>query len=822
MELEKEVDKIIDKIKADSQFYVSSRLERVLNDVNQAEKEKNSYAYLYLSQEFELIVVLLIAFRTLLKNMLDDDTVDPNNLKLDDKLLYAPPSDGKTSSVLFKGSRKDSNGNLRYILKYTNKRGPNAGLEIAILLEAFKRDISIADEISTRKKKDFRNELAEDLDLKNFSRTDSNKIFVLLEKDVLDKIEELDLPINGKRLNFGSLFSSQILKSTGNFSKLRHTARIDQPFITFVTNLDILEEYLADSNTVVDHLYIIGDKWWRYHYEFRRESMLELVERKKTTLHVFSTVTAMMSPSNLETLKNLDAVYAWFFDDTFFKTLNCKTEFVPVENELLKAYQDTEFAIDQGLDDLMVIWLKLFRHTLFSTIIPASRSKVLQELFDQLINKLELADIQFGLQEKLQADIDVIKQCNYPILLDNRLDYSPNTLIVTPKQNSSEIAKYMRLRNKSVVVLDYKEKITPNLYNQFEKLILINPHAFEKRKWLLAGLAPEIELLYPEMLKEKAKRSLVNDRYFINEISSLDWFKDGSASYLTTALEHAHEEIKKATVDQEIDLEEKIEREEETEKQYYYHAESGQLVDDTTEKVVDSNYNNNVNAIVKNELSFQKSNAIVLGTEYGRILIRNTAGRLKHVPISSVVSGDVVGYIKSADAIVKYRKEFRKMSSDANFRAKKMAKNSIRQRDYYWKRKFLNFVSQENKNVEKLQTQFLNFGYKRSTGFFSDWMNVEKIHFVPRDLEFVKIIGEIISDSSLINEAEKYYDASEKIKEIFLLERQEELDKVENATEDEIEFPISYLTVKNNKSVNREVKRIQTNCLIENKKELLQ
>lgn len=819
MKLENEVDKIINKIKADSQFHVSSRLERVLNDVNQAEKEKNSYAYLYLSQEFELIVVLLIAFRTLLKNMLDDGTVDPNNLKLDDKLLYAPPSDGKTSSVLFKGSRKDPNGNLRYILKYTNKRGPNAGLEIDLLLEAFKRDISIADEVSTRKKKDFRNELAKDLGLKNFSRTDSNKIFVLLEKDVLDRIEELDLPINGKRLNFGSLFSSQILKSTGNFSKLRHTSRIDQPFITFVTNLDILEEYLADSSTVVDDLYIIGDKWWRYHYEFRRESMLELVERKNTMLHVFSTVTAMMSPSNLEALKNLDAVYAWFFDDAFFKTLSCKTEFVPVENELLKAYQDTEFAIDQGLDDLMVIWLKLFRHTLFSTIIPASRSKVLQELFDQLINKLELADIQFDLQEKLQADIEVIKQCNYPILLDNRLDYSPNTLIVTSKQNSSEIAKYMRLRNKSVVVLDYKEKITPNLYNQFEKLILINPHAFEKRKWLLAGLAPEIELLYPEMLKEKTKRSLVNDRYFINEISSLDWFKDGSSSYLTTALEHAHEEIKKAAVDQEIDLEEKIEREEETEKQYYYHAESGKLVDDTTEEVVD--YNDNVNAIVKNELSFQNSNAVVLGTEHGQILIRNTAGRLKHVPISSVVSRDVVGYM-SNDAIVKYRKEFRKMSSDANFRAKKIAKDPIRQRDYYWKRKFLNFVSQENKNVEKLQTQFLNFGYKRSTGFFSDWMNVEKIHFVPEDLEFVKIIGQIISDSSLINEAEKYYDASKKVKEIFLLERQEELDKVENATEDEIEFPISYLTVKNNKSVNCEVKRIQTNCLIENKKELLQ
>lgn len=809
-----EIEKIIKKMATNTEFKLTPRIVRVLNDVVQAEQIEGNFAYLYLNESPDLSTVIVAAFLILIENMLDNGVVDPVALDMETQLLFTPNS-GKTQSVIFKG-HGSVNGETNWILENVNKRGPYAGLQYSVDTQTFKAQVTASKDISIRSKQDIRKLFAEALGLANFSRTDEKEIIILVDKKILDYIEKIEFRLVDKKVKFGELITGQILKSTGVFREFKHTAKTSQPFITFVTNMATLEEYLADADVTAQSLYMIGNKWWKYSNAFIRKSLLELTEDQKINLRIIATTAIMMTPDNLQSLKPLNAVYAWFSDDSSvsdFRQIEC----LAVSNDQAETWQDIDQFIDQlhDMPEMMTLlrWLSLLRGTLLSTIV--FRSKIGQEIFEKINDYLPFLQLDTDIEQELRNSLSLIIESKYPIALDNKLNqlgYDAHTLIVTSNQVSEEVRKNILDRRKQATVVGYDEAISESFYGRFKKMILINPRAFERRKWILADIAPNIKILYPSISLDRYRNSLRNDQYFIEQLLNLDWFKDGSADIIVNALKLAINDVGPIAYDLSID------NQDTTDEEQQVSYRSGRLIDSNADEPLtdpDTDRNDPL-AFAQYQLSFKENHqARVLGTEHGKILVKRPNDFLEHIKISNVVVGDIVAYIKIEDCVEFYRNDFRKMTSDTEFRRKRLTDSVARQRDYYWKRKFLDFVSRNELGVDRLKELFAEHNYKRSVGFFQSWANVTKINFVPRDIEFIRVIGEIISDQSLVDEASDYHRASQQVRDKFQLDRQKELDQMEHIAISAAHYPISYLTVQNMVKINYKVNRAKTNCLLE-------
>ena len=87
MDLSHALDIVIESLKTNPEMEISNNTLRVLNDVAQCEQHDSNYTYLYLNRHSELSYTVLVTFRALLDNMLDNESIDPDTLTVGDLLL---------------------------------------------------------------------------------------------------------------------------------------------------------------------------------------------------------------------------------------------------------------------------------------------------------------------------------------------------------------------------------------------------------------------------------------------------------------------------------------------------------------------------------------------------------------------------------------------------------------------------------------------------------------------------------------------------------------------------------------------------------------
>ncbi|WP_127849355.1 hypothetical protein [Lacticaseibacillus hulanensis] len=805
-----------------------------VKDINELDKHDDNYVYLFLNEEIFPAVIELAGYRILLRNMLDNGIIDPHKLDVGTQLMYSLPRDNRMQSVVFAGLSTEDLPEERWQLKSINTRGGERGVVRTISTADFIARVSTANSISTRRMIDYREKFAEQLGIKQFSRTSDKQIIILAESSVINEVTNSMVDLGGASINFGALFQGRILKSQGemvdDFKISRHTSRTAYPFITYATNIDALWAYLNESASDVERIYVIGRKWWAPQHQTAIEWLFSYAKAKKISIDVVSTVASMMNRVTLNRISKSSSIYAWFESQNVLRT---KLSINPIDEsrEEFDAWRDiVDFSSEYREDSEafgIVNWIGVLRTIYFSTIDSGddSASKLLASIQDAIFYSQLDREVKGNLNEALNHSLD----SKFAIRLDNELNkigYGQDTLILTSPRTATVTAGYLKRRGKRATVLGYNAEINHQLYHSFSKIVLINPTAVQRRRWLFAGLGGLLICLYPESFLPFSLRSMQTDLAFANTISDSDFINDGGIDEIIPSIRKAITETKQ----EKNKVQDKVE---DIDEQSMYGFEDDEFEDGELDQLIskrlptgrqilsDNQLEQNRIVTVTSLLRFeQNKSAILLGTPNGRVIRRkNDAFELARIDCVHV--GDVIAYVKLEDCVESYRKTFLKISDSETELNYNLDINLNQKLDFYWKRQFINYVEKHKLSPSDLQKQFSALGYQRSVGFFQAWSSPHRLNFVPRDIKFIEKIGELTGHSEFSHYSRKYYKASQTVREQFQVERQSQLERLEYEDIDSIDYPVSFLTVSDVESVHSDVNRSQTNRILEKPEEEL-
>ena len=807
----------------------NSLLQTAVKDINELEKSNENYAYLFSNEAIFPSAVELASYRILFRNMFDRSVIDPHTLEVGTPLLYSLPENNQMQTVIFAGRDKGESNNEQWLLKSTTSRGRERGMTRSISTADFGARVSGAQSVSTRRFLDSREKLAGYLNINQFSRTSDQHIIILAESSVISAVTSSKVVLGNMSVDYGALFHAQTLKNqsenVGEFKATRHTNKTSTPFITFATNIDTLWAFLLDTDINIDRIYIIGTTWWTPSHQIAVEEVLSYAETKKVSINVVSTVAAMMNRDVLKTIDNSLSVYASFEPRSSTKT-GISVRPIREERDEADAWRSlADFRLEyQGFSAALgvVRWIGRLSRVYFSSI--GSQNDEAHKIYRRLKIIITASDLDRETKLGLKDALDHALNSKTGLRLDvelNEIGYGPEMMIVTHPRTAVATAKYIRRRGKRARVLDFNAPIEAGMYSEFTQIILINPTSRQRRRWLFAGLGGQIVCYYPESAWEFNLRQLQNDIGYADRIAQKDFIDDGGVDEIVPAINNAITDAKQIQIDVGMSNQDN-------------HGENDELVeqDDFDEFNIERNLHysqsNSENhgeqspiVTVTTRLRFDEDKAaILLGTANGKI-IRRQADGFESVRIDQIRSGDVIAYVRLDDSIDGYRKYFMKMSAAENGERAILTSNRNRILDFTWKRKFLNFVSENRLSRKELRRRFSSFGYTRSLGFFQAWSSPNKINFVPRDVEFIAKIGQVLGQPELIQHAEEYYKASQAVRDLFQSERQSQLERLEEETVESIDYPVSFLTVSAIENVDFDVNRSRTNHILEKSEEEL-
>ncbi|RND57701.1 hypothetical protein [Lacticaseibacillus paracasei] len=793
----------------------SGRFLRVLNDIVQCEEEGGSYAYAYLNNDLSWLFPLIGGLRTLIENMRDGGNVNPSELEIGAKLLYTTgatdKSSGKVISVEFVGR----NDNDRWDVRATARRGPDAGVTYSLKLQEFQRNISLSDSSSVRRGTDVRSAFAKYMQLGPFSRTNASSILILASPDVLKRLEDFKIPIAGQEISFGALVLSQVLKSNGQMKGFRGTPTTAVPFVTFATSLSTLESYMAENDLQESKIYITGDRWWNYSSLFTRKSLFELCNLQGIEPHIFTTTASLASYHNVSMIKDWKALYAWFLSSSDASDPDILLKTIELSKEEEKSWRDIDDAISDLRDDFAGLSFAReiveFRTKYFSSTVN-SRAQTTRDIA-ALTQMIERGPIELEVKRALIAALRNIGTESYSVKLDNLLNqetgYSQDTLIVTDKHVSEAMQFNITARRKHASVRAFGVEMDDYDNDLFSTIVLINPNASQRRRWVLAGLDARMIIVYSSDNLARTLRSISYDADFVREVGDSDWIQDGTARIIESSLRNLAQ-AQRSEVQSPLEINEDFEKvrfEEEIDQSTSVPYESSALMatDDSKSRV---------SARFKVQFQHQKR-AVLFGTSQGSVLVKNKQNRLNRVKVEELRDGDVVAYIRVKDSVISYRRDFSRMESDESFRKTKLNDNEDLSMDFFWKSLFLRYFKSHRLRLSDLQARFEDYGYHRSLAFYQAWSSIDMLNFVPRDTEFIRIIGELTNEESLKVNFGAYHDASANIRDAYQASRQHELDDIELADTDEFANLISYMTVRAVTPIYQEMDRSRTNRILE-------
>ena len=112
----------------------------------------------------------------------------------------------------------------------------------------------------------------------------------------------------------------------------------------------------------------------------------------------------------------------------------------------------------------------------------------------------------------------------------------------------------------------------------------------------------------------------------------------------------------------------------------------------------------------------------------------------------------------------------------------------IQDMDFYWKYEFIEYVKKRDLTTFQVKERFDKLGYdKKTIGFYSAWLDLNRIPIAPRESEFIKYIGLLIKNNELLDRYKDFYRASKEIKNRFREKRDKKIDNFEGYTLQEIQ-----------------------------------
>ncbi|MDE3315771.1 hypothetical protein [Lacticaseibacillus zeae] len=777
---------------------------KVLHDFTAAEDSGGGYLYYHLSEQVTAALVTLAALRTLLSNMADHQVLYPEKIESGTPLVYAE------TSYTFIGVEKHDGHDI------CKMASDSDGLLLTIPRETFLSSVSLAKSVSSRKTTDTRAKVAAHFHISHFSRTDESNIVILTDKAVIDSLEKMNFTIEGRDLSFGAVVPSEYYNAGGKTRHLKGTTKTMVPMVTFVPKLQTLNTLLHERVNKHFTLYMIGDAWWKYSNKDMLANVRDFIIRHSVETHILSMLSSAVSAAGATFMSAMDTLYSWLTADEF-KTSTISANFIQTDATIdAESAEIDEFLASirgQQLFDLERS-LQRFQQTLFSSI-DSNSSKVAQA-FQSVKSEMQLQNIvaEDTAKDLLQHLTRLVKE-NYAVQLDNLLSgliIDNRTVILTHSALAEEMKTNYYVRKKKARVIDYGEPIhSINRRQAPERLIMIVPQISERRRWMYAGIAREVTIVAPNNFARQLATSLSIDLFFLKQILQIDQLVDvdSGSTFVNSISKLKNSLTLRSKEDSELILEEdsdSLEREE-------------SILNDGAEEQRSKTFpaaTRDNHVVAKYRLAFlENKRAKMFVTPSATILTRDHEGILRHKPIADFKPMDEVAYVQRVENERWYQNDFSKLFNSAESLTKLFENHPDHQKDFEWKQAFIKYVRSNHLTPNDLVQKFLRYGLDHTQGYFRYWSQPSSVKFVPQDLEFIRIIGQLTNNLDIEENAEAYRQSSIAVRDWYQDQRQQALDRIEGQKLDMTDTPISFMTIATITPVSEYLPRYRTNRLLE-------
>lgn len=742
---------------------------RVLDDILHLDQCHREYTYQYLNEDYYLETIVMICLKFALFSLQNDKRISVDKLKINDPLEY----EGKY--YFFKGC----NGEICNLKPDTRSRNP---FILSLPIERLEKYAHRTKTVKKRRASGYLNEFAKHFGLDLKGLTGDEQIAVLLPKNVYEKVIRARFSVKGKKLFFSQICASSYLTSGGNMQTSLHADSAETPFVLFSSNASEFVNYIDDEGDRLRGIYVFGDKWFGTRILPETRSLPDLAKMNNLSIALFSSNRVLLNNESLELINTIDSNQNWLFqysEDLTLKVVHTNEEFKENIAYLVDSLKEIDTdSMFRYLSKLMWTALRI------SLSLAEINSKTLRHQINQVEEYLKVLR---GLTVSEQEDI--INKLRS--LLNNRFGAQMKKTILKTVDSISRYALIvpdalkedydLLFKQENVIIFSFRDEITEDMYDKFDALILVNPYAQERKKWVQAFLAPNVVLLMPEIFLKPFQRSIKNEERLILNLKNGKRLKENASfktsyeaalsSLVSDLKEYLNRKQKLTNVSNLIVNDSEIADELETNEEEVRSTNEiyGEKIKLRAEIFADKHTDN---AKVEVHKVFQLSDGYELyGTDNAKIFTVDQDGMLIRRSINDISKKD-----KIIDFIIPYsdsyyREWFKRLSE------REIVPNNTNEiNDFRWKRDFINYINKHEYSAVTIKKEMESLGApKHTTAYYASWSDINKMPILPREESFIQYVGKLIGNEVIENDYLSFYRSSEIIKKNFSKSREAEL-----------------------------------------------
>ncbi|MBV7391841.1 hypothetical protein KUA55_14220 [Enterococcus sp. ALS3] len=757
--------------------YISKNVKRVILDLLALEEDgSSSYAYQYFNSSYYGDLAYAIGIWIAAENLSGGGKLLMDTLELGQGFQFR----NKYYRYLGKDEIKPENCKVQLI--YKNTHGFSSFPK-----EILENEASAVTQTKNRKLISSRQELADFLEIKEFSRTNNKSIIILMERKLIDELLNTFVDLENEKYSFNQVCSSRYLKDDMEIISLPKMNNVEKPMILFSSSARAVVEYLDEHGDKAEQkkVFVIGDKWLKDSQISNLVNLEDACNEFQIRMRIYTSIPMVMKRDSLDLISSIGEEYCWLsptdnkayqFNYQFIENNAAFEESIILLNEVLSKIKLDPFL--KYLDKLLKTFLRM------SYSLTGGNSKTLESqliLILEYIKKKNLKEF-----DNLHNILGAIYENRFGYDVKKKIEQvrfkSGKCVLIVTNQMFFEISEVYR-KDKQLTIIPYSDVITEDLYNQFDQAILLSPYASDRKKWLSSYFCERVTMLIPRLQEKFLNSAFKKEKQILKRLYTLNYLSEDEvdSAYLQSINDYLTLKKNDAISKEDVEIYESLDIE--WDNSDSHELSMGSCTEDYDNTIVD----------VESQINLE-SGDIIMATRYGRLFILEDDGKIKRVEASKIKVDETL-----VEFTIPYSDEFyRKRLKNTHDRIRnledleKLQSIGDEYYDYFWKRELLTFVKNKGLSAQQLKKRFEKLGFPAKTyQFYKSWSSFETIQILPQNREFIKFVGILTGNKEIVNQYKKYVAASEAVKRKLVDAREQFIDSIEGKNfEDIIIHPV--------------------------------
>lgn len=746
--------------------YLPLEMRKLIESISSISSTKKTY--FFLNDSYLKYMALVYCFTYVKKNLELNNGIDFSDLNKGQPVIYKNKSYkyvklNEHGDVVLIGipSRKKS---IKYSqvtetipIKYANKH--------VIINSSSKQGLKF---------KDIKEELGKIFRVKNPSKRNTQSILIVCPGELRRSLEDLQFSVGREKYFFSEICPSHYYPKYSEKSyPFKHDNNKEIPIAYFTGSLEeavlILERYeVGELEKQLKEIVILGDKYFINSQSPYFNSLISYAEELEIPFSFYGVTSRLLEKKMLENISQHSDIYAWTpAVNNQIQKQKVKFHKVGTNSEFMESMEVLNRNIEE-ISQTASFWnlyrlMTNFRRLVFAQLYRNEDSKGI--LISQM-NKIgkTLKNYRFDENEVL---------LNMKNLIDNRYVYNvskvlhkllfehPDAVLVVEEEYINTAKSFIRDSHFVNKVVSSKMISEEDLH--YDSNIVF---AFIRKKylaeWLLSGLGTNLDFIYPffeenfllnflKFLQYKMKR--VDDFNQIMDFKNMEPWKLSVNAHSEKQYNQSDEKII-----EEVELMDFDTRLEET------------TINQTIEKFKTTSEFQDISAdrtlVEISRIVLLESGSYILATSNSKFEFTDERNILYQKKLREIDEGDKLIAID-----VPYSNELHYRTAHGiayllekpYYEMTQVEKDEFM--DWQWKNALREYADKYNLNIKAVYKKFENLGYKKSLGFFQNWLDQSNQTMLPRDPEFIMNIGKLTADKNIEENYLSYYRASERLKQ---------------------------------------------------------